>query len=144
MEGGLDQVESRQWGRNCWPVAHFQSVCCVLGALALAACNPASGVRWRFQGDGFLGYRSLATAPHTPLVVARNLPGACLGTHCPLPPQQGGQGERTWRCSALGIPLVTTATQQLARDWPTQLHSPEHKGPRGHTLILNLRLSEMG
>lgn len=97
---------------------------------------------------GSLG--SLVTVPWLQLLIPHWwLPGTYLARAsvptAPPPTARGeGRGERTWCCSALGIPLVTTATQQLARDWPTQLHSPEHKGPRGHTLILNLRLSEMG
>lgn len=84
-------------------LASSEPVCCVLGALALAACNPASGVRWRFQGDG-----SLVTVPWLPLLIPI---GRCQEPTwrvprypLPLPPHRGGWGERTWCCSALGIP----------------------------------------
>lgn len=64
----------------------------ILRALALAACNPTSGVRWRFQGDG-----SLVTVPWLQLLIPHwPLPGTYLArASVPIaPPPTVGGGER--------------------------------------------------
>lgn len=80
------------------------SQCRILKALALAAYNPASGCAMEIPRRRFLGYRSLATTlliPHWPS------PGTYLArVSVPMaPPPMTREGEeRTWCCSALGIP----------------------------------------
>lgn len=115
-------------------------------ALALAAHNSVELV---CDGDSkatvpwllFPGYHN----PHPPLASTRNLPGACLGTHCPSPSREGGGGEKTQCLHSTGHPPVTMATQQLAVEPAHQsCIILQHKGPRGPALRLNLRLSEMG
>lgn len=91
-EGGLSQVRSRQWGTNCCLV-----LTCVLGALALAAYNPASGCEMEIPRQRFLSYCSLATTllipdwPSPGTYLVRSVPPYPL----PLPPQRGRGGERT-------------------------------------------------
>lgn len=139
---------SRQWGRrNRCPVTCFQRAHVLYPrSPGPSSLQPSQWREMEIPRRRFLGYRSLATAPHPPLAVARNLPGACLGTHHPSPYSKAG-GEREpgaaqlWASPSYHGNLAIGT--RLAHPTP-QPHSPEHKGPGGHALSLDLRLSEMG